>query len=349
MASAAAPPPIDGTVIDPPPSDPPAFAQKLDQTTVGGVAYRAMIRYNYAKVGLLASGTAYYMFLSLLSLLAFAYGVIAIIGADELSVKLTESLNEALPGLVGEEGIDPEVLKSTGTAAGIVGLVVMLYSSLGAVNGASASMHMIYGAPPDPRPFVKAKLRAVGLLLLVAPLMAISFIAVSLTSSAIDPLLERIGWDSTGTVVLLHILGLVVGFLLDVLILWILLGMLGGIRPLKRPRMIACLIGAVLIGLLKQLMDAIVTWSLDKPQYGALALPLATLFVLSLMATVLYGSAALVGGISDLEKPMEELEPTPVAVQDVEEMDEASVVEPDGESAGGQATDDYDYPKGWES
>jgi len=114
--------------------------------------------------------------------------------------------------------------------------------------------------------------------------------------------------------------------------------------------MIACIIGAVLIGVLKQLMDAIVTWSLDKPQYGALALPLATLFVLSLMATVLYGSAAVVGGISDLEKPLEELEPTPEdAIQDVEDVDEAGVDQPGGESDGGQGTDEYEYPKGWET
>ncbi len=312
MGSAAAPPPIIGTPIDPPPAEIPAFAEKLDQTAIGGIAYRTLRRYTYARVGLLAAGTAYFMFLSLLSLLAFAYGVIAVVGADELAAKLTESLNEALPGLVGEDGIDPELLRATGTAAGIVGLVVMLYSSLGAVNGASGSMHTIYGAPPDPRPFIKAKLRAAGLLLMVTPLMAISFIAVTLTSEMIEPVLETLGWDSPGTVTLLNYLGLAVGFLIDTLILWILLGMLGGIRPMKRPRLIASLIGAVGIGLLKQLMDLIVAWSLDKPQYGALALPLATLFVLSLMATVLYGSAALVGGISDAETPLSELEPDPV-------------------------------------
>jgi membrane protein len=317
MASAAAPPPIIGTPIDPPPGEVPAFAEKLDQSTVGGIAYRTLLRYTNARVGLLAAGTAYYMFLSLLSLLAFAYGIIAVIGADELASRLTESLNQALPGLVGDDGIDPELLRATGTAAGIVGLIVMLYSSLGAVNGASGSMHMIYGAPPDPRPFLKAKLRAVGLLLMVTPLMAVSFIAVTLTSQTIEPVLETLGWNSPGTVTMLNILGLVVGFLLDMLILWILLGSLGGIRPMRRPRLIGSLLGAVGIGLLKQLMDLIVGWSLDKPQYGALALPLATLFVLSLMATVLYVSAALVGGISDAETPLSglvreaETEPAP--------------------------------------
>ena len=54
MASAAAPPPIVGTPIDPPPKEVPAFATKLDSTTVGGIGYRAMRRYSFGNVGLLA-------------------------------------------------------------------------------------------------------------------------------------------------------------------------------------------------------------------------------------------------------------------------------------------------------
>src|SRR4051794_26896071 len=100
MSSAAAPPPITGTPIDPPPVKVPTYAEKLDQTDVGGIAYRAMRRYSYANVGLLANGTAYYLILSVFSVLAFAYGVTAIVGADHLAQVLTDALSEALPGLV---------------------------------------------------------------------------------------------------------------------------------------------------------------------------------------------------------------------------------------------------------
>ena len=101
------------------------------------------------------------------------------------------------------------------------------------------------------------------------------------------------------------------GFVVDVLILWILLGRLGGIRPHRRPRLIASLIGAVAVGAIKQLLEVIVAWCLDKPQYGAFAAPLAILFVLSLLTTVLYASAALAGGISDRQVPLANLQPTP--------------------------------------
>jgi len=173
-------------------------------------------------------------------------------------------------------------------------------------------MHVIFGAPPDPRTFVKAKARHLLLLLLVTPLLAVSFASASLTSSLIQPLLDAIGWDSAPVCAALVGAGLLVGFAIDTLIMWILLGTLGGIRPVRRPRLISSLIGAVAVGLIKQLMQVIVAWSLDKPQYGAFALPLAVLFVLSLLTSVLYVCAAIAGGISDRDVPLDELTPTPI-------------------------------------
>lgn len=311
MASAAAPPPIVGTPIDPPPAEVPDFAEKLDRTAVGGIGYRALRRYSHANVALLTSGTAYYLFLSLLSLLALTYGVIAILGADQLAEKLTDILGDALPNLVGSNGIDPQELRSTGRTAGVVGLVLLLYSTLGAVRGASRSMHVIFGAPPDPRTFVRSKARHLLILLVVTPLLSVSFAAASLTSTLIQPLLDAIGWDSAPVRAALAGAGLLAGLAIDTLIMWILLGTLGGIRPHRGPRLISSVIGAVAVGLIKQLLQVIVAWSLDKPQYGAFALPLAVLFVLSLLTSVLYVCAAIAGGISDRDVPLDQLGPTP--------------------------------------
>lgn len=311
MATAAAPPPIVGESIDPPPRDVPGYAERLDRTAAGGITYRAMGRYTYAHVGLLSSGTAYYLFLSLFSLLAVAYGVMAFVGADHLAKFLTDALGDALPGLVGDDGIDPDQLRSTGTTAGIVGLTFLLYSGLGAVGGASSSMHLIFGAPPDPRSFITAKARHLLVLIVVAPLVVVSFASASPTSSLIGPALEAIGWNSAFIRAALIVFGLTLGLVVDVSILWILLGRLGGIRPYRRPRLIASLIGAVAVGAIKQLLEVIIAWCLDKPQYGVFAAPLAILFILSLLATVLYASAALAGGISDRHVPLAELQPTP--------------------------------------
>jgi membrane protein len=311
MAASAAPPPIRGTSIDPPPKAVPRFAERLDATHVGGAAYRSLRRYSYANVGLLANGTAYYLLLSLFALLAFAYGVIAVVGADALASTMTEALENAFPGVVGDDGIDPDQLRSTGRAAGIIGLLLLLYSSLGDVNGASSSMHLVFGAPPDPRSFPRAKARHLLLLTVVAPLILVSFASGTLASDLSRPLLEEVGLGGSAARMAISGLGLAVGYAVDVLILWILLGHLGGIRPPSRPRLVAALVGSVAVGVVKQLLDLIMQWALDKPQYGAFAAPIAVLFILQLLTLVLYSSACLAAGLSDARVPLAELEPAP--------------------------------------
>ena len=321
--AAAAPPPITGIAIDPPPTEIPAYAEAIDERSeVGGILLRAKTRYSYANVGLLASGTAYYLILTLFSLMAFAYGVTAVLGADALAQRITESVSEALPGLIGDDGIDPATLRSTGQTAGVIGLLVLLYGSLGAVGGASKSMHLIFGAPPDPRSFVKAKVRFLLFLVIIAPLVAITFASVGLTSDLVGPLLDAIGLGTGFIRTLVTTGGFVLGYAVDLLILWILIGHLGGIRPHPRPRLIGAAIGAVAVFFIKLLLDAIVNWAVDKPEYGAFAAPLAALFVMSLLSQVLYGTAALTAGISDREVPLEELEATPEdAVEDTPDPD----------------------------
>jgi uncharacterized BrkB/YihY/UPF0761 family membrane protein len=308
MVSAAAPPPILGDPIDPPAKSVPRVAERLDRWAVGGIGYRAARRYSYANGGLLAAGTAYHLFLAMLSLLAFTYGVVAIVGADELAKRLTDVLSDALPALVGSEGVDPDQLRATGQAAGVVGLTVLLWSSLGAVAGAAKSMHLVYGAPPDPRSFVRGWTRHMLVLVGVAPLVLVSFSSAALASTLAGPLLDAAGLRSGWTHGVLAGGGLALGYAVDVLVLWILLGNLGGIRPRRRPRLVAAVAGAACALVVKQLLTVIVAWSLAKPQYGAFAAPLAVLFVLSLMSTVLYGAAALAGALSDRDLPLEQLE-----------------------------------------
>jgi uncharacterized BrkB/YihY/UPF0761 family membrane protein len=136
----------------------------------------------------------------------------------------------------------------------------------------------------------------------------VSFSSAALASTLAGPLLDAAGLRSGWTHGVLAGGGLALGYAVDVLVLWILLGNLGGIRPRRKPRLFAALAGAACALVVKQLLAVIVAWSLAKPQYGAFAAPLAVLFVLSLMSTVLYGAAALAGAISDHDVPGEQLQ-----------------------------------------
>ncbi len=311
MPSAALPP-IAGIHTDPEPPPIPPFVRKLDAIAVGGIGYRALRRYSVAKVGLLANGTAYYLFLALFSILAFAFGIAALLGADWMAQWLTDALEQALPGVIGEQGIDPAALKATGATAGVLGLLVLLYSGTGAVSGAAASMHLIYGAPPDPRNFVLGKVRAGAILVAVGPFIALSFVTVEVARQLLG-----VPWP-----------GYLLGLGVDFLILWLLLGILGGIRPEPFPRKVAAGVGAVGMALVKTLLGAIMAWALDKPQYGVFAAPLAILLILQLFSLVLYLSACLAAGISDKDVPIEEFMPGAEPVEAVAAEGEAVEEEP---------------------
>jgi membrane protein len=258
---------------------------------------------------LLAAGTTYFLFLAVFSLIAFAYGVVAILGADRVAELLTEAISEAFPGLLGEEGLDPQQLEAVGRATSIIGLLALVYSGSGGMAAASDSLHLIYGMPRDPRSFPKARARLLAWLLVIGPLIVLSFAASTVLISYTRPFLEAIGLDSAPARIGIRVPGLLLTFALDFLIVYILLGVLGGIRPPRRPRSIGAAVGAVAIEILKAFMAVLIGFSVDKPQYGALAAPIGMLFVLYLQTTALYWSAALTGGIAEKDVPIEELAP----------------------------------------
>jgi membrane protein len=197
VTSVASLPPIPGEPIDPPPKAPPETVQGLDDadgvaSTAVGVGYRALTRFNEARATLLAAGTTYYVFLAMFSLIALGYGITALFGADKIASYLTQAIGEAFPGLLGEEGIDPAELRSIGQAASIVGLVAMLYAGSGAMVAANSSIHLIYGAPKDPRNYALKRVRMLGMLVILGSLIAFSFVAGTFTVRFSDRVLTAV-------------------------------------------------------------------------------------------------------------------------------------------------------------
>jgi membrane protein len=302
--------PIPGRALDPAPSETPDVVRRLERKEgatglAAGVAYRAFLRFSVARATLLAAGTTYYVFLALFSLVALGYGITALVGADQIADYLTRGLREAFPGLIGEDGIDPALLRSIGQTAGLIGLVVMLYSGGGAMSAASGSIHLLYGAPLDPRNFVSKRARLLGWLLVIGPLILASLVAGIATQNFSSRVMDLVGWEGTRNLVVIQALAVVVTLGLDFLVVFILLGRLGGIRPPTRALVIGSLVGAVILQILRVVMGLVLNVSADKPQYGTLTLPIGILLVLYLNTLALFGVAALTAGIAERDVPLD--------------------------------------------
>lgn len=291
--------PIPGEVLDP---QPKVFddAQRLldNQHAAAGVLFRAWHRFVVARATLLAAGTTYFLFLSLISLAALGYGVAALIGAAQLAEWLTAALDSAFPGLVGPEGISPEAIRGYGTTASIGGLVVMAFAGTSSVNAANQSLHILYGAAKDPRNLALLRLRMLAQMALIGPLILLSFIPAVVITALTEPVRELLDFTAAISPDLLLGVSVLVAVLLNYAVLRFLLSRLGGIRPPARALRIGAWTGAVIIEVLKYAMTAIISWSLGKPEYGALAVPITFLLVLYLLALALYAIGALTAAVA---------------------------------------------------
>ncbi|MEZ5186239.1 MAG: YihY/virulence factor BrkB family protein [Candidatus Nanopelagicales bacterium] len=294
---AAIPPPIPGGVLDPPPQQLADTLAKVDgRSSAAGAGYRAFLRFSDAKASLLAAGTTYYLFLSVFAMLVFAFGLAALIGGEELADTVTRRVSNAFPGLIGDQGFSTQTLAQVAQTTSVLGLIVLLYSSSGAMVALSSSMHLIYGAPKDPRNFVVARARLLAWMLLLAPLIGLSFVPSVVISNFVGPVERALGLDSRAWTWLLLILTGVLSIGINALVVWLILGHMGGIRPARNARLTGTAVGAVGIEILKYLLSFIIGWSVSKPQYGAFAAPIAMLLVLYLESLVLYGAASLTAG-----------------------------------------------------
>lgn len=297
-------PPIPGEPVDPPARDLPERLRRLQDRsgrvgTGATIAIRTSIRFTHARATLLAAGTTYYLFHALFSVLLLSYALAAVLGAEQFSRYVTEALSEAFPGLVGGTGIDPGQLRSIASATSVVSAVGLLYGATGAVLAAGRSLHTVYGAPKNTRNFVRVRLWALGWFLALAPLVLLSFVGASFTSDLADLLLDALGLDWGGPRVLLAAGALVLTMALNFLVIHLMLGRLGGIRPPRTPLLVGATVGAVAIEVLKQAMALLVGYAIDRPQFGALAAPIGIMFVLYLQSLALYAVASLTAALAE--------------------------------------------------
>ena len=273
------------------------------------VGVGAADRFTHSRSPVMAAGTAYYGFLAMFSLLAFTYGVAALLNADGIAEWLTDTLEESLPGLIGEGGIDPDTLARVGRTTSVLGLVVLLVSGTAVVGAARDSLHRVYGAPPSGHNPVVQRAQLLGWLALLGPLVLVSYsMSTGVTAFGRD-LLDALDIDGSATRWLLLAAVTAATFLLDLGISALMLARLGGVEPPKRSILPGAVLTALVVTTFKVLAASIIGWSVDRPQYGSFAVPVTLLFVLWFQAMGLYAGGCLTAARAVVAAP----EPAPAA------------------------------------
>lgn len=115
----------------------------------------------------LAALITYYAFVSLFPLLLLSFTVLGFVlqGHPELRHDLENAARNKLPGIGPHLHI--ETFKGSGPAL-VVGVILLLYGALGAMQAAQASFNQIYGVPRNRQPNpIKSRIRSLGLIALL--------------------------------------------------------------------------------------------------------------------------------------------------------------------------------------
>lgn len=259
--------------------------------------YRANQRYNEVHGNLLSSGIAYYAFFSVFPAFAIAAVIFGFVlrGRPDLLNSVGDALNQALPGFVktasNPTGLitlqEPQL--SLLTIGGLVALVSLVLSGIGWIGSFRDGIRASLGAQGSPGNVLTDKLRDLGVFIALGSAFLVSAVLTSVVGAAGDWVSKRIGvGDNT---ILVTVIGILVGFAVDVGVLVLLLRVLSGVTlPWSVVRQSA-LVGGALLGVVKIFGLELIHNATKSPLLGSVAIVIGLLFWLNLIARIVLLSA----------------------------------------------------------
>jgi membrane protein len=219
---------------------------------------------HYTKVegNQLAGAVTYFGFLSFFPILALAFSVVGYISVwfPDARDSLVTAIEELFPGIVSKNGgsgtISLKEIESAKAAAGIIGLLVLLYSGLGWLSGLRVALEDAFEVPRSRKAnFVIGKASDIATLALIGAIMILSVgISGTVTGLAGD-ILSTIGLDGVWIgQPLLWVLSALLGLAISTLLFWVMFKVLAKPELPSRPLWQGALFGGIAFELLKWLV-----------------------------------------------------------------------------------------------
>jgi membrane protein len=216
---------------------------------------------HYAKVegSLLAGAVTYFGFLSFFPLLALGFAVVGFISGTYPDARdhLVTAIEQIFPNIVSENGAGNTIslsdIESAKTAAGIIGLVTLLYAGLGWVSGLRNALETAFQVPRREQPnFLIGKAIDIGALVLIGLILILSVGIAGVIEAAADNLLDAVGLgDSAAGRPLIWTIGVLLGIAASTLLFFIMYRILGRPDIASKALWQGALLAAVAFELLK--------------------------------------------------------------------------------------------------
>jgi membrane protein len=254
-------------------------------------------QYNGVRGAQVAGAITYFGFLSFFPLLALVYAAVGYIGVwfPDAEQAITDTVNAAFPSLIGSGPgqIDIGEVESARTAAGIIGVLGLLYAGLGWLDAVRIGMRRVFGTLDEPLSFLRAKLTDLFVLLLLGATLVASLVVSNLATNATRYALDTVGLaDSQVATVLLKVLAVALAIALDTAVFAILLSRLPGAQlPWRRVRS-GALLAAVGFGALKLFGTFLIARVTQNPLYATFGVVVGLLVWINFVSRLLVYAAA---------------------------------------------------------
>jgi membrane protein len=289
-------------------------------------AFRAWTRFGNARGNVLASGIAYYGFFSIFPAVAIAAVIFGFIlrGRPELLASVADSLNQTLPnfvktadnpnGLVALKAPAVSVL----TIGGLVAAVSLILSGVGWIGAMRDGIRAIFGVPGSPGNLITDKLRDLGVLALLGVGVFVTGVLTSILGSGASGLAQWVGMGRSP--LLVTVVGLIVGFVVDVAVMVLLLRFLSGVPLPWHDVRKGAIAGGIGLSVIRMFGVQLVNIATRNPVFGSIVLVIGLLFWLNLIARIILLAASLAA--NDIDDHLAELEASsgsPASDEDVRE------------------------------
>jgi len=220
---------------------------------------RALKRYGTARGALMAGGIAYTAMFSIFAALVIGMStLLAMIGnRPAFRAATISSVDSMLPGVLdtgdgqGLVTVEQLTLSSALNFGSVIAGVALLYSAMSLMGTIKTALRAMFGiVNPPPGPVVSQLLNLLGFLVIVAGVL-VTAVASVVTTTLSGGIGRRLGLPESLTGTGAWLATLTVSFIIDAGVLALLISVCG-VRPPRRDLIQGCMLGALALGVLRQ-------------------------------------------------------------------------------------------------
>ena len=238
--------------------------------------------------------------------LGFAAAGIWLAGNPDAMRALIDTVNAAIPGLVGEDGglIDPDDLVQpiTLSIAGVIALVGLVGAAIGAVGSLRTAFRNLGDQPDDQTFFVWVLLRDLLLAIGFGLALGVGAAATFFSTSALGTVFEWFGISARDPLsdVATRTVSIVVIFAIDTVVIAVMFRVLSGLRPTGRSLWSGAVIGGLGLTVLQVLSSLFLGGATSNPLLASFGALVALLIWFNLSSQVILLAAAyIVTGVDE--------------------------------------------------